>query len=134
PADASPSPAPAGGTAAADRTAPATAGGAAANGAEEAAERTPVLVGYGPRTTAVRRRPRKAAPPPAPARHPEPARAGQVLDAPRRPVGSASDLRILAKPPVRKLARDLGVDLRTLTGTGPAGSITRQDVEAAVAA
>jgi pyruvate dehydrogenase E2 component (dihydrolipoamide acetyltransferase) len=41
---------------------------------------------------------------------------------------------VLAKPPVRKLARDLGVDLRTITGTGPQGSITRDDVHAAVAA
>ena len=30
-----------------------------------------------------------------------------------------SDVRVLAKPPVRKLAKDLGVDLRTLTPTGP---------------
>jgi pyruvate dehydrogenase E2 component (dihydrolipoamide acetyltransferase) len=39
----------------------------------------------------------------------------------------------LAKPPVRKLARDLGVDLRTLTGTGPGGVITRDDVRAGTA-
>ncbi len=32
--------------------------------------------------------------------------------------------RALAKPPVRKLAKDLGVDLTQLTGTGPQGSIT----------
>jgi pyruvate dehydrogenase E2 component (dihydrolipoamide acetyltransferase) len=32
---------------------------------------------------------------------------------------------------VRKLARDLGVDLRSLTGTGPNGTVTRSDVEAA---
>jgi pyruvate dehydrogenase E2 component (dihydrolipoamide acetyltransferase) len=37
----------------------------------------------------------------------------------------------LAKPPVRMLARDLGVDLHRLVGTGPAGSITRDDVHAA---
>ena len=37
----------------------------------------------------------------------------------------------LAKPPVRKLARDLGVDLYSLVGTGPQGSITREDVHAA---
>ncbi len=37
---------------------------------------------------------------------------------------------MLAKPPVRKLARDLGVDLRTVRGSGPAGSITRADVGA----
>jgi pyruvate dehydrogenase E2 component (dihydrolipoamide acetyltransferase) len=36
----------------------------------------------------------------------------------------------LAKPPVRKLARDLGVDLRTVAGTGPDGVITRDDVRA----
>jgi len=33
---------------------------------------------------------------------------------------------------VRKLAKDLGVDLAALTGSGPAGTITREDVEAAV--
>ena len=38
---------------------------------------------------------------------------------------------MLAKPPVRKLARDLGVDLATVTGTGPGGSVTREDVLAA---
>jgi pyruvate dehydrogenase E2 component (dihydrolipoamide acetyltransferase) len=38
-------------------------------------------------------------------------------------------VRALAKPPVRRLARDLGVDLTTLTGTGPQGSVTKEDVE-----
>jgi 2-oxoisovalerate dehydrogenase E2 component (dihydrolipoyl transacylase) len=38
-------------------------------------------------------------------------------------------VRVLAKPPVRKLARDLGIDLTTLKATGPNGSITRADVE-----
>ena len=41
------------------------------------------------------------------------------------------DVRALAKPPVRKLAKDLGVDLTTLTGSGPSGSITRDDVQGA---
>jgi 2-oxoisovalerate dehydrogenase E2 component (dihydrolipoyl transacylase) len=36
--------------------------------------------------------------------------------------------RALAKPPVRRLARDLGVDLGGLTGSGPEGSVTREDV------
>ena len=36
-----------------------------------------------------------------------------------------------AKPPVRKLAQDLDVDLSTVTGTGPDGTITRRDVQAA---
>ncbi|MGH3445440.1 MAG: dihydrolipoamide acetyltransferase family protein, partial [Nocardioidaceae bacterium] len=39
--------------------------------------------------------------------------------------------RVLAKPPVRKLAKDLGVDLRTLTPSGPDGTVTRDDVDAA---
>jgi 2-oxoisovalerate dehydrogenase E2 component (dihydrolipoyl transacylase) len=39
--------------------------------------------------------------------------------------------RALAKPPVRRLARDLGVDLDVLTGSGPEGSVTREDVERA---
>jgi 2-oxoisovalerate dehydrogenase E2 component (dihydrolipoyl transacylase) len=38
---------------------------------------------------------------------------------------------VLAKPPIRKLARDLGVDLTDLVGSGPQGSITRDDVQAA---
>jgi pyruvate dehydrogenase E2 component (dihydrolipoamide acetyltransferase) len=38
---------------------------------------------------------------------------------------------VLAKPPVRKLARDLGIDLAALAGSGPAGSITRDDVQRA---
>ncbi len=40
--------------------------------------------------------------------------------------------RALAKPPVRKLAKDLGIDLTTLTPTGPEGTVTREDVESAV--
>jgi pyruvate dehydrogenase E2 component (dihydrolipoamide acetyltransferase) len=38
---------------------------------------------------------------------------------------------VLAKPPVRKLARDLGVDLAAIVGTGPGGTITRADIEGA---
>jgi pyruvate dehydrogenase E2 component (dihydrolipoamide acetyltransferase) len=35
---------------------------------------------------------------------------------------------VIAKPPVRKLARDLGVDLAQVTPSGPAGEVTREDV------
>ena len=38
---------------------------------------------------------------------------------------------ILAKPPARRLAADLGVDLSQVTGTGPQGAVTRSDVKAA---
>lgn len=44
--------------------------------------------------------------------------------------GSTST-RPRAKPPVRKLAKDLGVDLREVAGSGPSGRITRDDVRAA---
>jgi pyruvate dehydrogenase E2 component (dihydrolipoamide acetyltransferase) len=47
---------------------------------------------------------------------------------------SARPARPHAKPPVRKLAKDLGVDLATITGSGPDGRITRDDVHAAAAA
>ncbi len=35
---------------------------------------------------------------------------------------------VVAKPPIRKLARDLGVDLSAVTPSGPAGEVTRDDV------
>ncbi len=41
------------------------------------------------------------------------------------------DVRVLAKPPVRKLAKELGVDLSSLVASGPHGSVTRADVESA---
>jgi pyruvate dehydrogenase E2 component (dihydrolipoamide acetyltransferase) len=41
-----------------------------------------------------------------------------------------SEARALAKPPVRKLAKDLGVDLGAITPTGRDGTVTRGDVEA----
>jgi pyruvate dehydrogenase E2 component (dihydrolipoamide acetyltransferase) len=98
--------------------------------------RTATLVGYGPRSVTAKRRPRTdgtPAPPSAPAEpatRPAPARVSALQ------VGQTAALRagaepVLAKPPVRKLARELGVDLSGLQGTGPSGSITRSDVEAA---
>src|SRR4051812_14080137 len=165
PAAAAPEPAPA-----ADEPAAGLIGGAAPGG------RTAVLVGYGPRNTEAKRRPRRSgegvaaratAPqivlpeadygsgtdrPPLlatapdagvkPVRHGgvevrrqaeghavagEPASGAPVDHGPRRP-------RPLAKPPVRKYAKDLGVDLTALTGTGAGGVITRADVDAAAGA
>lgn len=85
--------------------------------------RTSVLVGYGPRDASARRRPRRAppgpdSPPPAP-------------DSPPSAAPPGSGHVVLAKPPVRKLARELGVDLATVRGSGPDGTITRADVEGA---
>lgn len=47
------------------------------------------------------------------------------------PTGSAPQTVPQAAPPVRKLAKDLGVDLTTVTGTGPGGRVTANDVRAA---
>jgi pyruvate dehydrogenase E2 component (dihydrolipoamide acetyltransferase) len=43
-------------------------------------------------------------------------------------VPAAAASAIIAKPPIRKLAKDLGVDLSTVVATGLAGEITRDDV------
>lgn len=43
-----------------------------------------------------------------------------------RPV--ATSIGVVAKPPIRKLARDLGVDLATVQPSGPSGEVTRDDV------
>ena len=45
--------------------------------------------------------------------------------------GSGSHRRVRASPAVRKLARERGVDLAAITGSGGRGQITREDVEAA---
>ncbi|MFJ3649236.1 dihydrolipoamide acetyltransferase family protein [Streptomyces murinus] len=102
----------------------ATASAPAPASAEEAkpAARQPVLVGYGVSTSATKRRPRKG---------PE-----VTVLAPAQPelnghAPAADSPRPLAKPPVRKLAKDLGVDLTAVTPSGPDGIITREDVHAA---
>jgi 2-oxoisovalerate dehydrogenase E2 component (dihydrolipoyl transacylase) len=53
---------------------------------------------------------------------------------PGGPATSGNGASVLAKPPVRKLAKDLGIDLSRLSGTGPGGSITRDDVQSAAQA
>ncbi|GIF08068.1 dihydrolipoamide acetyltransferase component of pyruvate dehydrogenase complex [Actinoplanes siamensis] len=90
------------------------------------ANRTPVLVGYGVREGSARRRPRVGTTSaPAPAAAPAPVAPAPAVP-PAAPVRSGP---VLAKPPVRKLARDLGVDLATIVGSGPLGSVTREDVQ-----
>ncbi len=79
---------------------------AAASSGLDAAE-APKLVGYGAKDDA----PRRAAAP----------QSGQRVEREGRP---------LAKPPVRKLAKDLGVDLAHVAGSGDGGIITREDVRA----
>jgi pyruvate dehydrogenase E2 component (dihydrolipoamide acetyltransferase) len=70
--------------------------------------------------------PQAAAVPPAPA----PDRAAPVPAA----VSAGNGERIKASPMARAVARDLGVDLRTLSGSGPGGRIVKADVESALRA
>ena len=113
--------------------APAADPAPAAAGDEEEAS-GPNLVGYGAKAGSTRRRARKnGAAPVAPAASAPAAPA----PAPAAPTPSAEPLtpsqtRALAKPPVRKLAKDLGLDLQTITPTGEGGIVTRADVEGAV--
>jgi pyruvate dehydrogenase E2 component (dihydrolipoamide acetyltransferase) len=110
----------------------ATAGtrGAAAVGAASAASSAPAT-------------PAAPAAPAAPARGAVSAIPGRAAAAdapapasstPGGPATSGNGASVLAKPPVRKLAKDLGVDLSRLSGTGPGGSITRDDVQSAAQA
>ena len=70
------------------------------------------------------------APKPAPAPAPMPKRAAapavQAAPAPA-PAGG----KVLASPLARRLATDLGIDLRSIQGTGPGGRIVERDVKAA---
>jgi len=94
------------------------------------------LVGSGPKEdTPGRRRRRRPQPEAAPAEHTTPAEPEPVADAAPAPEAAPvqkSDLftKVLAKPPVRKLAKDHGVDLSTITPTGQHGEVTRADVQA----
>jgi 2-oxoisovalerate dehydrogenase E2 component (dihydrolipoyl transacylase) len=101
------------------------------------AERQAVLVGYGVKLGNTSRRTRKPAggAGQAPAGPAGAAPTGAApMGRPAEPArGQAPEARgqVLAKPPVRKMAKDLGVDLAALAGTGPNGSITRDDVQQA---
>ncbi|MGX7823839.1 dihydrolipoamide acetyltransferase family protein [Actinokineospora sp. 24-640] len=131
---------------------------AAAPAEAEAEEEMKPLVGYGSKTVTAKRRARRG---PAVPAEPAAAVAQELLGAaftasggngsapqvvpaqpaPAEPVAAVPHTSAeprgghvpLAKPPVRKLAKDLGIDLRALTGSGPGGVITREDVQQAAA-
>ena len=88
----------------------------------------PNLVGYGPKGGAGKRRRPRADATPAPA--PAPAPVVEVAPEPE-PVVATGELVPLTKPPVRKLAKELGIDLRAVAGSGKNGVITREDVQRA---
>lgn len=122
-----------------------------------------VLVGYGTAAAPRRRSRRRPATPPGssssrrpgahtpeqPERRPGPAdsavrRPGALTsEQPARPSAAPSEQpgpsglterQPVVSPVVRRLARDNGVDLGSLRGSGPVGLITRRDVEAAISA
>jgi pyruvate dehydrogenase E2 component (dihydrolipoamide acetyltransferase) len=114
--------------------------------AEEAPpERQAVLVGYGVKASSTTRRARKAPAAPAAAAakpavaaesalgRPETAEVPTSPEVPVEPPELPAEpaVRALAKPPVRRLAKDLGINLAELTGSGPDGTITRDDVQRA---
>ena len=106
-----------------------------------------VLVGHGTSGPSATRRKRHPSPggahenlatvpapalPTAPPAPPTPAAtsADGAPAAPARPTAPRPDsgVPVIAKPPIRKLAKDLGVDLSRVAPTGPIGDITRDDV------
>ncbi|MEO7261199.1 MAG: dihydrolipoamide acetyltransferase family protein [Jatrophihabitantaceae bacterium] len=97
-------------------------------------ERQAVLVGYG--VSGERSRRRKRAQPSAGVPAPTANEAFNLTPgavASSAAVSTVSPHRaVLAKPPVRKLAKTLGVDLGAVVATGPNGTISREDVQQAV--
>ncbi|MET0784001.1 MAG: dihydrolipoamide acetyltransferase family protein, partial [Leifsonia flava] len=88
----------------------------------------PMLVGHGSSAGGGTRR-RRTRTAPTPHEHLAPAPVHQTTATPlERPLHAASVGPVLAKPPIRKLAKDLGVDLSIVTPTGPVGDVTRDDV------
>jgi pyruvate dehydrogenase E2 component (dihydrolipoamide acetyltransferase) len=97
--------------------------------APPAEERQSVLVGYGPRSVDSARRRRRLPPEDTPSAH-------TAFSVPAGLTTPSADVpetrhRALAKPPVRKLAKTLGVDIDEVRPTGPEGTVTRADVESA---
>ncbi|SHL61105.1 dihydrolipoamide acetyltransferase family protein [Actinacidiphila paucisporea] len=106
-----------------------------------------VLVGYGTGAASARRRQRVravgaagigsvAAAEGAPSAVPDAGRGGTAAAAPHgsAPVDGDSGPLAVISPLVRRIAREHGLDLRRLAGSGPEGLILRSDVERAIAA
>ncbi|MFE4307477.1 dihydrolipoamide acetyltransferase family protein [Streptomyces sp. NPDC056891] len=126
---------------AAPGTAP-TVGETAAESAVSSEHSGNVLVGYGTAEPAARRRrvrheshavAKATAPAPAAVAAPAPAAVAAPAPAAVAVAGHEGPVPVIS-PLVRKLARDRGLDLREVRGSGPEGLILRADVELAIAA
>ncbi len=93
-------------------------------GQADGPQRESVLVGYGMAGARTRRRRLQPA-------HELPAPSANAVFEVAPAVNTDRDRPVLAKPPVRKLAKSLGVDLAGVAGSGPNGTVTRDDVQRA---
>jgi 2-oxoisovalerate dehydrogenase E2 component (dihydrolipoyl transacylase) len=87
--------------------------------------RNSVLVGYGP-TVETDHRPKRRVRGTGSRAEPSP-----PIDVAETPIPANSNGRVRTTPPVRRLARDLGIDLTTVAPTGEDGLVTRADVQTA---
>jgi pyruvate dehydrogenase E2 component (dihydrolipoamide acetyltransferase) len=95
----------------------------------------PAPVSAKPAAPAPAKAPAAAAPVPAVAPRPAPAAPAAPAAAVPAPASSGSTgERIHSSPLVRRMASEHGIDLSTVTGTGAGGRISKQDIEALIAA
>ncbi len=78
--------------------------------------------------------PAAATPAPSAPKPTAPAPVAPVAAAPAPATSSSTGERIHSSPLVRRMAAEHGIDLSTVTGTGASGRISKQDIEAAIAA
>src|SRR5919109_1882208 len=64
---------------------------------------------------------------------PQPPAAPAPKAAPARGNGAAAGERIFASPLARRIAKDAGIDLNAVSGSGPHGRVVKADVEGAIA-
>ncbi len=110
--------------------APADADGAPAEPEEAEAEEAPAEAGAEETEEAEEAEPAPAPPSPATATAERPAPVAPAEEAPAPPEG---DGRVKASPLARRIARERGLDLAQLQGSGPGGRIVKADVERAEA-
>src|SRR5207302_8125701 len=98
----------------------------------------PAARAAGPPAPAMRERVKEASPTPRPLSNPPPqageGRVGATESVRARAVPRGPSGKPLASPAVRRRAWDLGIALQFIPGTGPGGRITREDLDAYIAA